>query len=94
MAPSRRLGRFVEPAMWILVALRDGPRNTVGLLDEVRVLDGPIGPGTMYAAVARLEGLELIEPTRNASGRGAYRLTELGAAALGAAGAIGNGARP
>ncbi len=62
--------------MWILVALRGGPRNVVRLLDEVRALDGRVGPGTLYGAVARIEWLALIEPTTNGNGRRAYRLTE------------------
>lgn len=77
---GRRLGRFGETGIWILVALRDGPRNVVRLLDEVRALDGRIGPGTLYGAVARLERLELIEATTNGHGRRAYRLVEQGAA--------------
>ena len=67
--------------MWILVALRDEPRNIPRLLDDVRALDGRVGPGTLYGAVARLERLALIEPTTNGGGRRAYRLTEQGAAA-------------
>lgn len=82
---SRRLGRFAETGMWILVALRAGPRNVVRLLDEVRELDGQVGPGTLYGAVARLEALALIEPTTNGHGRRAYRLTEWGAATPAAA---------
>ena len=78
---GRRLGRFGETAMWILVALRDGPRNVTRLLDDVRGLDGRVGPGTLYGAVARLERLALIEPTTNGGGRRAYRLTKQGAAA-------------
>jgi DNA-binding PadR family transcriptional regulator len=78
---GRRFGRFGETAMWILVALRDGPRNVSPLLDEVRALDGRVGPGTLYGAVARLERLALIEPITNGAGRRAYRLTEQGAAA-------------
>lgn len=70
-----RLGRFGETGIWILVALRSGPRNVARLLDEVRELDGRVGPGTLYGAVARLERLALIEPTTNGSGRRAYRLT-------------------
>jgi DNA-binding PadR family transcriptional regulator len=65
--------------MWILVALREGPRNVVRLLDDVRALGGRIGPGTLYGAVARLEHLALIEPTTNGGGRPAYRLTQRGA---------------
>ena len=73
-----RLGRFGETAMWILVALRDGPRNVVRLLDDVRALDGRVGPGTLYGAVARLERLRLIERTSNGDDRQAYRLIEQG----------------
>ena len=76
---GKRLGRFGETAMWVLVALREGPRNVVRLLDDVRALDGRVGHGTFYGAVARLERLALIEPTKNGGGRPAYRLTERGA---------------
>lgn len=71
------LGRFAETARLVLVALRDGPRQHVRLFDEVRALDGPVGPGTLYATVARLERLGLIEPTTNGGGRRAYRLTNI-----------------
>ena len=63
--------------MWILVALRDGPSSVARLLDTVRALDGHVGPGTLYGAVARLERLRLIEGTTNGSGKQAYRLTQL-----------------
>jgi DNA-binding PadR family transcriptional regulator len=76
-----QLGRFGETAMWILVALRDGPSSIVRLVDDVRALDGRVGPGTLFGAVARLERLALIETTSNGNGRRAYRLTEHGAAA-------------
>ena len=74
--------------MWILVALRAGPRAVVRLFDDVRSLDGPVGHGTLYAAVARLERLALVEPTTNGGGRAAYRLTQLGDAASGAVAAL------
>jgi DNA-binding PadR family transcriptional regulator len=66
--------------MWVLVALREEPHNVVRLLDRVRELDGMVGPGTLFAAVARLERLDLIEPTTIGNGRRAYRLTERGSA--------------
>ncbi len=69
------IGRFGEVAVWILVALRSGPRGVVGLLDEVRNLDGHVGPGTLFGAIARLEHLGLIQPV-GGGGRGAYRLHE------------------
>jgi DNA-binding PadR family transcriptional regulator len=81
-----RLGRFGETATWVLVALREGPHNVVRLLDRVRELDGRVGPGTFYGAVARLERLALIEATTNGNGRRAYRLTERGSAGGAAAG--------
>jgi DNA-binding IclR family transcriptional regulator len=63
------LGRYGETAMWIVVALFEGPRTAIGLLDAVRDLDGRIGPGRLLGAVARLERLGLIERAD-----GAYRL--------------------
>jgi DNA-binding PadR family transcriptional regulator len=74
--------------MWVLIALQQGPRHVARLLDDVRSLDGPIGHGTLFAAVARLERLTLIEPTTNDRDRGAYRLTQLGLAAAGSVAAI------
>ena len=66
--------------MWILVALRDGPRTIVRLLDDVRALDGRVGPGTLFGALARLERLALIESTTDGGSRRAYRLIEQGGA--------------
>jgi DNA-binding PadR family transcriptional regulator len=71
-----RFGRFTETARLVLAVLRVGPRPVAHLLDEVRSLDGPIGPGTLYAAIARLERRGLIEPTTNGLGRRAYRLID------------------
>ena len=71
-----RFGRFADLARLIVTVLRDGPRSVGGLLDAVRSKDGPIGPGSLYAALARLERRGLIEPTRNDDGRVAYRLRQ------------------
>jgi DNA-binding PadR family transcriptional regulator len=72
------MGRFAEAAMWIVVALRGGPKGGARLLDEIRALDGEIGPGTLFGAIARLERLALIERIRNGGGRPAYRLLGAG----------------
>ncbi len=69
-------GRFAEPARLILVALGAGPRTVTLLFDEVRTLDGPVGPGTLYAAIARLEQRGLIAPQTASDGRRTYRLTD------------------
>jgi DNA-binding PadR family transcriptional regulator len=71
-----RFGRLGEPAMWILVALRPEPRTAIQMLDDVRSVDGQIGPGTLFGTVARLERLGLIEPVVNGDGRRAYRLSQ------------------
>jgi DNA-binding PadR family transcriptional regulator len=78
VTPQRRLGRYVEPAMLILVALHEGPHHLVGLFDRVRSLNGPVGHGSLFAAVARLELLGLIESSATGDDRRAYRLTGLG----------------
>ena len=84
-APSRTLGRYVEPALWVLVALDGGPLGLVTLLDATRALDGPIGPGTLLAALSRLETLRLVD-SEVTPGRGRmYRLTILGRVARGSA---------
>jgi DNA-binding PadR family transcriptional regulator len=72
----RRFGRFAEPARLVLAALRPGPRAVAAMLDEVRSLHGPIGPGSLYAAIARLERRGYIEPTMNDAGQRAYRLID------------------
>jgi DNA-binding PadR family transcriptional regulator len=88
VAGSRRFGRFGEPAVWVLVALAGGPRGASGLLDEIRDNDGPVGPGTLYGALARLERYGLIEAATNGAGRAAYRLMSRGAARLDPGGGV------
>ena len=68
------MGRFAEPALWILVSLRRGPAAPAALLDAVRALDGPVGPATLMGALARLERRALVERGVE-GGRAMYRLT-------------------
>ncbi len=68
------MGRFAEPALWILVALRRGPARPAALFDAVSGLAGPVGPATFLAALARLEHSHLVERT-TASESATYRLT-------------------
>jgi hypothetical protein len=63
------MGRFGEPAMWVLVTLEGGPRSVVGLLDEVRRLDGRVGHATLLGTLARLEQRALIACAPGADGR-------------------------
>jgi hypothetical protein len=68
------MGRFGETALWVLIALRSGPAGASNLLSAVRRLDGPIGPGTLFGALARLEHLKLVERAPNGAGHAVYRL--------------------
>ena len=59
------LGRFAEPALLILVSLSDGPKHGYAIMTDVEAGTGrPLGPGTLYAALARLEERGLIEALR------------------------------
>jgi DNA-binding PadR family transcriptional regulator len=85
MAPGLNdLGRFAEPALLILVALADGQKHGYAIMTDVEGLSGsPLGPGTLYAALGRLERRGLIEalPAEDRRRR-PYRLTAIGSAAL------------
>ncbi len=77
------LGRFAEPALLILVSLSDGPKHGYAIMTDVEAGTGrPMGPGTLYAALARLEERGLIEPLAPVDRRRPYRLTGLGATVL------------
>ena len=77
------LGRFAEPSLLILVSLSDGPKHGYAIMTDVEQATGrPLGPGTLYAALARLEERGLIEALPPEDRRRPYRLTALGAAVL------------
>ena len=77
------LGRFAEPALLILVSLSDGPKHGYAIMTDVEAGTGrPMGPGTLYAALARLEGRGLIEALPAVDRRRPYRLTAVGATIL------------
>lgn len=82
---SGSLGRYLEPALWVLVALDGDPLALAELFDAVRGLDGPIGHGTLVGALSRLERLRLVESVSTDTRRSMYRLTTLGRVAAGSA---------
>jgi DNA-binding PadR family transcriptional regulator len=74
------LGRFAEPSLYILVSLSGGPKHGYAIMTDVEEMSGrPIGPGTLYGALARLERRSLIEALQPEDRRRPYRLTALGA---------------
>ncbi len=77
------LGRFAEPSLYILVSLSVGPKHGYAIMTDVEAISGsPMGPGTLYGALARLEKRGLIEALEPEDRRRPYRLTGLGATTL------------
>lgn len=77
------LGRFTEPSLAILLALSEGPKHGYAIMAASRQLTGePLGPGTLYATLARLEERGLIESLPIDDRRRPYRLTASGIAVL------------
>jgi DNA-binding PadR family transcriptional regulator len=76
-------GRFAEPSLLILVSLSDGPKHGYAMMQDIEAGTGrPMGAGTLYAALARLEEQGLIEPLSPVDRRRPYRLTAVGASNL------------
>lgn len=77
------LGRFAEPALVILVSLSEGPKHGYAIMTDIEAGTGrPLGPGTLYAALARLEERGLIEALPAVERRRPYRLTAAGETVL------------
>ena len=77
------LGRFAEPSLHILVSLSDGPKHGYAIMTDVEAISGsPMGPGTLYGALARLERRGLIEALEPTDRRRPYKLTGLGEATV------------
>jgi DNA-binding PadR family transcriptional regulator len=73
------LGRFSEPALYILISLADGPKHGYAMTQDIEALAGQkLGPGTLYGAIARLEARKWIEPLPVEERRRPYRLTTAG----------------
>jgi DNA-binding PadR family transcriptional regulator len=76
-------GRFAEPSLLILVSLSDGPKHGYAIMQDVEQGTGrPMGAGTLYAALVRLEEQGLVEPLTPIDRRRPYRLTAVGASNL------------
>ena len=76
-------GRFTEPSLLILVSLSDGPKHGYAIMQDVEAGTGrPMGAGTLYAALARLEDEGFVEPLAPVDRRRPYRLTAIGASML------------
>ncbi len=76
-------GRFAEPSLLILTSLSDGPKHGYAMMQDIERGTGrPMGAGTLYAALVRLEAQGLIEALTPVDRRRPYRLTAVGASNL------------
>jgi DNA-binding PadR family transcriptional regulator len=76
-------GRYAGPATLILSSLADTPKHGYALTKDIEGFSGVrLAPGTLYEALARLEGQGLIEAMESDDRRRPYRLTAVGAEAL------------
>ena len=73
------LGRFSEPALYVLISLADGPKHGYAIAQDIEAVAGQkLGPGTLYGAIARLEARKWIEALPVDDRRRPYRLTTAG----------------
>ena len=76
-------GRYAGPATLILASLADGAKHGYALTKDIESFSGVrLAPGTLYEALARLQGQGLIEPVESHDRRRPYRLTAVGFAEL------------
>lgn len=77
--------RGSDRGLLVLVSLADGAKHGYALLKDIEAFAGVrLSPGTLYAAIARLEDAGLVEAVGSAERRRPYRLTGAGRSALAA----------
>ena len=82
-AKTPEFGRFTEPSLLILASLSDGPKHGYAIMGDIEAGTGrPMGAGTLYAALVRLEEAGLVEALEPVDRRRPYRLTAIGASTL------------
>ena len=81
---ASKLGRFSDPALFILISLADGEKHGYAMMEDIeRTCGARLGPGTLYGALSRLEKRGLVEPVvSDEKRRRPYRITAAGASAL------------
>ena len=79
MARRREQLGWAEPALLILTSLASGPKHGYLIIKDVHDdAEVTLGPGTLYAALARLEESGLVEPLAGDERRRPYRITAPG----------------
>lgn len=76
-------GRYAEPSVLILTSLAGGPKHGYALIQDIQEFAGVLlGAGTLYGALARLEGRNLIRALDVDDRRRPYAMTSKGSTAL------------
>jgi DNA-binding PadR family transcriptional regulator len=79
-SPDSDEGQLAEPALLVLDSLADGPKHGYALMVDIEARTRrAIGPGTLYAALARLERRGHIRALPPVERRRPYELTDAGA---------------
>lgn len=77
------LSRFADAGLLIMISLAEGPKHGYAMIADIQEVAGvKLGPGTLYAALNRLEQQGLIEPVASDDRRRPYQLTAAGQAEL------------
>ena len=76
--------RWTDPGLLVMGSLAEGPKHGYAMVQDVADTTGvTLGPGTLYGAIARLEGRGLIEALDSDDARRRpYQLTARGAEVL------------
>jgi DNA-binding PadR family transcriptional regulator len=78
-----RLDRWADPPLLVLASLAEEPKHGYAITRDVADTMGVrLSAGTLYAVLARLEAVGLIEPIASTDRRRPYQLTAAGRAAL------------
>lgn len=78
-----QFGRFLEPALLILVSLAGGPKHGYAMMEDIdHMCHVRLGAGTLYGALTRLEQRGWIEALAADDRRRPYQLTDRGAQVL------------
>ena len=73
------LGHYSDPPLLVLASLASGPKHGHAMIEDIAGMCGSrLGPGTLYGAIARLQGRGLIEPLPPRERRRPYRITGAG----------------
>ncbi|MFE0510032.1 PadR family transcriptional regulator [Streptomyces sp. NPDC058964] len=74
---------WADPGLLILASLADGAKHGYAIIKDVEEQTSiRLGPGTLYAAISRLEGSGLVAAVDGDERRRPYRLTVEGQAVL------------